>query len=108
MFIVRLRYAATLSFDHLHAVYEGKQQMVENFQDVIQAADVILRTGPTLTFVPVARSFFTPPRVQSLEYAVFGSSFLSLLFVPLSCSFLRFATGCDVIFLYIYLGLIDK
>lgn len=64
VFVVRLRLVAIISFDHLNAVYEGNQIGFDNFQDAVQALDVVLRTGPALQFIPVGRSFFTPPKVS--------------------------------------------
>lgn len=61
LFNVNMKYVATVSFDALLAMYENQRPSTENFQDAIQAADIIIRTGPTLAFTPVGRSFFSPP-----------------------------------------------
>ncbi|XP_049523406.1 protein argonaute-2-like isoform X2 [Dermacentor silvarum] len=58
-FIVTVQYAATVSLDALHAVYDRHVRTVP--QEVIQALDIIMRHGPCVTLTPVGRSIFMPP-----------------------------------------------
>lgn len=60
-FHVYITYVALISLEKIWSMYEG-QGRAEAFQEAIQASDVIVRTGPTLNYVPVGRSFFSPPR----------------------------------------------
>lgn len=68
-FHVRIRYVAIICFDGIWNMYEKKTHP-QMFQDAIQAADIILRTCPTLNFVPVGRSFFSFPKRVSLIFDI--------------------------------------
>ncbi|XP_028967651.1 protein argonaute-2 [Galendromus occidentalis] len=71
-FVVCITYVATVSFDALHDMYDRGLKGSSQFQDAIQVADVILRTGPTLAFVPVGRSFFIDINLNGNREAWFG------------------------------------
>lgn len=63
-FVVQIKFAREVSFDALQGMYQ-RQASKELFQAQVAAADIILRTGPTLSFVPVGRSFFNDPGVRT-------------------------------------------
>lgn len=52
--------SCAINLEPLHAIMKGHRI---NFpQEAIMALDIVLRHGPTLSQVPIGRSFFTPPR----------------------------------------------
>ncbi|OQR66449.1 translation initiation factor 2C-like [Tropilaelaps mercedesae] len=59
-FAVKVKLVNRVSFDVLHSMYAGRSSN-DLCQSAIAAADIILRTGPSLIHVSVGRSFFSYP-----------------------------------------------
>ncbi|KAF9434815.1 argonaute 1 [Entomortierella beljakovae] len=67
IFKVKIRKVATINLEELHRFLNRKSAMTNNILTGIMALDVLIRHKPSLLYVTVGNSFFTPRDKQQLS-----------------------------------------
>jgi eukaryotic translation initiation factor 2C len=65
-FKITIKYATQIDLQSL-VQYMGGGTSLHPAQQAIQAVDIVLRNAPAFRFVPIGRSFFTPPKYRAVQ-----------------------------------------